>query len=517
MAPDADTAACVTDASFELDDPTDELHSEGTDLGADVPLPPGTRLQDRYVLEGVVGTGGMGIVHRAVDLGLTGSIEAGTPIAIKMVRPKWRDRPEATARLKVEFRRMVTLDHPAIVRIFDLECDRDTWFITMELLRGETLQRALQRNRSLAVGIPNASAIAEACIAGLAHAHGRGVVHGDVKPGNIFLAEDGSVRLLDFGAGAKIGADLVRVVATRAYASPQVLAGVTATPADDIFSLSCVIYEMTTGRHPFSRCASTAARNAGLLAPVPVELGDTAWQRLRSGLAWERSERPPDVRRLRGHSTPTESGVSAPPSPLVTTAGPMPVLPRVVPRWPSLLLLGVAFSLGAAAWVMPKLATPELTGATPDGARTDPGTLVVATPVAPSIQDVADAPTGAVSDDAADRGGVPVGFDSRTMQVSEGTRFAALTLRRMDGSHRRAAVTWTVKRELAIPDSDFEGPMTGTATLASGQSHRVVYVPIIDDSEKEATETFTVRLGTASTGRVRAGSDRITVSIVDND
>lgn len=306
MAPDADTAACVTDASFELDDPTDELHSEGTDLGADVPLPPGTRLQDRYVLEGVVGTGGMGIVHRAVDLGLTGSIEAGTPIAIKMVRPKWRDRPEATARLKVEFRRMVTLDHPAIVRIFDLECDRDTWFITMELLRGETLQRALQRNRSLAVGIPNASAIAEACIAGLAHAHGRGVVHGDVKPGNIFLAEDGSVRLLDFGAGAKIGADLVRVVATRAYASPQVLAGVTATPADDIFSLSCVIYEMTTGRHPFSRCASTAARNAGLLAPVPVELGDTAWQRLRSGLAWERSERPPDVRRLRGHSTPTE-------------------------------------------------------------------------------------------------------------------------------------------------------------------------------------------------------------------
>ena len=513
MAPDADTAACATDPSFELDDPTDELHSDGAYRAADEPLPTGTRLQDRYVLEGVVGTGGMGVVHRAVDLGSTGSVEAGTPIAIKMVRPKWRERPDATARLKLEFRRMVALDHPAIVRIFDLECDRDTWFITMELLRGETLQHALQRNRSLGVGIPNASAIADACIAGLAHAHARGVVHGDVKPGNIFLVDDGSVRLLDFGAGVKIGADLVRVVATRAYASPQVLAGVNATHADDIFSLSCVIYEMTTGRHPFSRCASTAARNAGLLAPVPVELGDLAWQRLRSGLAWERSERPPDVRRLRGSWTPTESVATAPPSPLVMTSGPRPLLPQVGARRPSLLLLGVACALGAAAWVMPKRATQELTGATLGIARTDPRPPAVV----PTISNPPAAPSGATPPDASARGSVPVGFESRTMQVSEGTRFAALTLRRLDESRRRAEVAWTIKRELATPGSDFDGPMAGTATLASGQSRRVVYVPIIDDLENEATETFSVRLGTESIGRVRGGSDRITVSIIDND
>lgn len=178
MDPDADVAACVTDHSFELDDHTDELQTESAPPGVSAPLPIGTLLLNRYVLEDVIGTGGMGVVYGAMDLGPHGSSGSGTPIAIKMVRPKWRDRPDATARLKLEFRSMVTMDHSAVVRIFDLECDRDAWFITMERLRGETLQRALERNRSMANGLTNAPAIADACISALAHAHARGFVHG---------------------------------------------------------------------------------------------------------------------------------------------------------------------------------------------------------------------------------------------------------------------------------------------------------------------------------------------------
>src|SRR5690606_29475460 len=142
--------------------------------------------------------------------------------------------------------------HPNIVQFHGLDCDQGTWFISMEMLTGEALGQRMRRAER--TGLPPAEAlrIASACGAALEHAHARGVVHGDVKPDNVFVTADDEVRVLDFGAAASPlppaaadSADFGRIApsATRAYASPEVLAGQGPEPRDDVFSLSCVIYE----------------------------------------------------------------------------------------------------------------------------------------------------------------------------------------------------------------------------------------------------------------------------------
>ena len=120
-------------------------------------------------------------------------------VAIKLLRPELRDRPHSVARLQREFRQTQAVAHPNVVRFLDLDCDGDAWFIVMELLSGETLGPLLRRVAPS--GLPLADAIRIGCAVGdaLAHAHTRGVTHGDVKPDNIFLTDAGEVRLFDFG------------------------------------------------------------------------------------------------------------------------------------------------------------------------------------------------------------------------------------------------------------------------------------------------------------------------------
>ncbi len=511
MDPDAAGDACSSLEPFEADDPTDELLGDRFSGDAGEPWPTGTRLRDRYELLEVIGSGGTGIVYGALDHGTTPAIDPGMPVAIKLIHPRSRDHAAATVRLKLEFRRLASLVHPGIVRALDIDCDGEHWFIVMERLQGESLQQTLKRHR--ATGIERAPAIADACIAALAHAHGRGIVHGDVKPANIFLCSDGTVRVLDFSAQIATESGLLRPIATRAYASPQVLAGLPAVAADDIFSLACVIYEMTTGRHPFARCASTAARNAGLHASMPAGMSEPNWQTLRRALAWESAARPPDIRRLPG-TAPSRASIAAPAF--------VPPVPARRSRAPALWLLGLASATAAAAWVSlnqpdslerrspfatPLVAAPVAATAVPDSDRAKASPTTVDAGEVTRRASEADSRTARAA----------VGFDDRTLRISERTHMAALTLRRLDSSRRRVDITWKIRPGAASQGRDFDFPRTGLATLARDQSRRTLYIPIVDDSDREATESFTVQLEATASGTATMQSDRVTVVIVDDD
>lgn len=508
MDPDAAGDACSSSESLELDDPTEELLGERSLVHRGEPWPSGTRLRDRYELLNAIGIGGTGIVYRALDFGATSAIGSGRPVAIKLIHPGSPDSTDASARLKLEYRRMASLDDPGIVRAFDIDCDGEHWFIVMEWLQGESLQNVIKRHR--AEGLTRAPAIADACIAALAHAHGRGVVHGDVKPANIFLCSDGTVRLLDFAAPLGPASGPLRPMATRAYASPQVLAGQTPTAADDIFSLGCVIYEMTTGRHPFARCASTAARNAGLHAAKPARMSEPNWQPLRRALAWESDARPPDIRRLPGTAEirmPTAAPAYGPP---------VPARPS---RTPALWLLGLASATAAATWISLKQTDslqldPRDVSHSVATAKTAAVPSTVGKPVASS------AAAAAIEKPSATelrRPQAAVGFDDRSLRVGEGTRVAALTLRRMDSSRRRVDMRWTIRRGTATPGRDFDHAQTGVLTLARDQFVRVLYIPIVDDDDPEGIETFSVQLESIGSGAAPVGSARTAVVIVDND
>ena len=122
------------------------------------PRPRGILLRDRYLLETQIGNGGTATVYRAVDLRRdTGTTDDGRRVAIKLLRPELRERPQSVARLQREFRQTQAVAHPNVVRFLDLDCDGDAWFIVMELLSGETLGPLLRRPAH--AGLPVAEAL----------------------------------------------------------------------------------------------------------------------------------------------------------------------------------------------------------------------------------------------------------------------------------------------------------------------------------------------------------------------
>jgi serine/threonine protein kinase/Tfp pilus assembly protein PilF len=220
-------------------------------------LSAGTRLGPYEVL-GPIGAGGMGEVYRARDTRL------GRVVAIKVLPEQLARDPQALSRFEREARAVAALSHPNILAIHDFGKDGEVQYAVTELLEGETLRSLLARERlpwrrSLEIGI----AVAE----GLSAAHKQGIVHRDLKPDNLFLTDDGRVKILDFGL-ARIepllsGPDETEapttpaqteagiVMGTLRYMSPEQVQGRAADARSDLFSLGCVLYEMLSGRRPF--------------------------------------------------------------------------------------------------------------------------------------------------------------------------------------------------------------------------------------------------------------------------
>jgi len=259
-------------------------------------------LKQRFVLEERLGSGGMGSVFRARDLR---KVEAGDRrpyVAIKLLNNDFRAHPEAFGALQREAARSQALAHPNIVSIFDFDKEGDLPFIIMELLEGHELAALL---RVYPTGLSGAAArvvIATLCAA-LAHAHSRGLVHADLKPGNVFVGADYQAKLLDFGLARAVASESRSAVSDRfgphrlgaltpAYASPEMLAGMPTLPQDDIFALGIVVYLILTGRHPFDRVSADRAAAQGLQPERPRGLSWRQWRVLRRCLDFRREGRP---------------------------------------------------------------------------------------------------------------------------------------------------------------------------------------------------------------------------------
>ncbi len=214
-------------------------------------LAPGSRL-GRFEISSVLGQGAMGVVYLANDP------QIGRPVAIKTVRPGM-DRDESALeieeRLRKEARLAGRLQHPNIVTIYDVGRDGDEYFIAMEYVDGRSLTRYLVAPDDLPLGAK--IAIVRQTAEALAHAHERGVLHRDIKPGNILVARDGRVKVTDFGIGRFTNAatsDLTRtgqMIGSPAYMSPEQVRGEKLDGRSDLFSLGVVLYELLTSVRPF--------------------------------------------------------------------------------------------------------------------------------------------------------------------------------------------------------------------------------------------------------------------------
>jgi serine/threonine protein kinase len=264
----------------------------------------GDVLLSRFRLTRIIGRGGMGVVFAANDLQMQGEPQ----IAIKLLNEDMRDFPVAAMALERECRKVRMLAHDAIVRVFEFYRSGETTFITMELLEGESLDVIIKR---FPQGIAPADAwpIIRACGDALMYAHRQkpAFVHSDFKPSNVFVTHSSQVKVLDFGvARAARAADTVQTnlsifdpakygALTPAYASAEMLAGLSADTRDDVYALACVAYEALCGEHPFARRPADQARALMLKPNVIPALGGRINRALRSGLAVDRIDRTPSV------------------------------------------------------------------------------------------------------------------------------------------------------------------------------------------------------------------------------
>ncbi len=256
----------------------------------------GQLLRDRYVIESLVASGGMGTVYKALDRVRREHSETDCHVAIKVLHDSALRKPSALAKLRREFYCAQSLSHPTVIKVFEIDRHGDLDFFSMEYLQGTPLSLLMEQCQPQPIPRERAWAVIREIAEGLAHAHARNIVHADLKPQNIMLLDSGDLRILDFGASS--GSTLTAgkpAGLTPAYASCELLEGQRADPRDDVFALACLAGELLSGRHPFDYVRATEARQSNLKPARPTGLSNRQWQALESGLAWRRELRPSDI------------------------------------------------------------------------------------------------------------------------------------------------------------------------------------------------------------------------------
>ena len=206
-------------------------------------------LGDRYLLGQMIGTGGMADVYTAQDQRLS------REVAVKILRSDLAQDPSFVARFRKEAKAAAGLNHPGIVAVYDSGEDPAP-YIVMELVTGHTLRELIHNGERVACD--RALEIVIGVLEALDYSHMRGIVHRDIKPANIMITGNGDVKVMDFGIARAIddlGATLTstwNIVGTAQYLSPEQAQGSVADARSDLYSTGCLLYELLTGRPPFT-------------------------------------------------------------------------------------------------------------------------------------------------------------------------------------------------------------------------------------------------------------------------
>jgi hypothetical protein len=376
--------------------------------------------------------------------------------------------------------------------------------------------------------------------AALAHAHERGVLHGDVNPQNIFITDDGELRVLDFGASHGLlpnaGLSQRAIVATQGYASCQLLEGQHPDARDDLFAFACVAYVLLSGQHPFPRLTAVEACTQRVRPPRPPGLTGRQWRNLREGLRWERDRRPANVREWLdrfglGAAAPHLPGLTA-----LTNA--LPSRNNTGARAAAVIaLFAVLAGGGYLALRNHASLARRVTSATPVVTRQEPPPPIVesapvprvnpAPPPASAARSTAAAPPPTPSPGAAaapDRpsasatstrtgnaGPGRIEMAADTVDVEPSDREARVTVRRRGNLRGGASFTWWTESGTAKPGRDFTPVIPTAETIADGRGSITLNIPVLSTPHGRSKSFFVVIDRNESGGGAALGARNLTM------
>lgn len=269
---------------------------EETDETPDVDLPKGTVCARRYIIEEPIAVGGMSTVYRAID------DRDGKVVALKVLRRSFTSDPDVVAAFEREADNAWILRDRRFVQVLAQGWVDGQPFLALEHLDGQSLGAAMKTKYATGAPWRVVRRILTDVGEAIAYAHSHGLVHADLKPGNIFILRNGDPKVLDLGAvqvvhgDARLDLERDRDMAggalTPTYASPEMLLGAAAEPRDDVFALAVIGYELLSAGHPFERYSADRARHLDIQPKRPRGIPGYAWRMLRRGLAYRRGRRP---------------------------------------------------------------------------------------------------------------------------------------------------------------------------------------------------------------------------------
>ena len=263
----------------------------------------GSLLKGRFHLEREIGRGGMGVVYLARDERKVEARDRDPYVAVKVLNDEFRRHPDSLISLQRESRRSQQLAHDNIVRVYDFDKDRTIVFMTMEYVDGSDLKQLIREKAYNGLPLTQARPLIEGMARALTRAHAAGVVHSDFKPANVMVTRDGVPKVFDFGIaragkhmGDAVGEQTVFDAATLgaltpAYASLEMIQGKEPAPADDVYALGCVAFELLTGKHPYDKASAEVAMKEGRKPPPVKGLTKQQYKVLCASVAFTSNQR----------------------------------------------------------------------------------------------------------------------------------------------------------------------------------------------------------------------------------